>query len=320
VLVGAPADPGSPELAAAEAAAFEALRRGELEIAANHFEAAQALATSVPGQARLAFNAALCAHQLHQWARVRALLLRGPRGLPEAELARFHLLLGEAEAALGNWEGAGGSFAAGLVLSQAKDPGAELQAGLLLGDARVKFAAGRLHEAQGLLEDATTLLLDATPLRQQRGHELLARVFYHHALIYQRLCRAVKLRLPVERMTRDLSLKRSLFKKSEELFMLGVQVRHQVWSIRCGHALGVLAEDFAADLQASELPPDLDEDARRLYFQELEPYVLAVQREALGYYEKTDRLARRLGFTGPWVERNQRALATLRKALESQPQ
>jgi DNA-binding transcriptional MocR family regulator len=99
-----------------------------------------------------------------------------------------------------------------------------------------------------------------------------------------------------------------------------VQVRHQVWSIRCGHALGVLAVDFAADLQASELPPDLDEDARRLYFQELEPYVLAVQREALGYYEKTDRLARRLGFTGPWVERNQRALATLRKALESQPQ
>jgi hypothetical protein len=315
-----PASPQTQSPSGPEALALKALHRGDLEIAANQFEAAAAQATDPSSRARLVFNAALCVQELQQPARVRALLQGGPEGLPLEALPRFHLLLGDSLAALGDWQGAGGEFSLGLEEARTWDPGPAIRAALLLGDARVKFAGGRLHEATGALEQATTLVLDNTPLRQQRANELLARIFYHHGLVFQRLSLSVKLRLPVERMSRDLALKRNLFKKAEELYMLGVQVRHETWSIRCGHALGVMAEDFAKDLQASELPTDLDEGSRRLYFQELAPYITAVQQEALGYYEKTDRLANRLGFKGPWVDRNREALAALKQKLPAKAQ
>ena len=65
----------------------------------------------------------------------------------------------------------------------------------------------------------------------------------------------------------------------------------------------MMAEEFARDLQAAEIPEDLDPESREFYFKELEPFVKGILAEARDYYDRTVKLAARMKFENEWVEK-----------------
>jgi len=246
-------------------------------------------------------NAGLCAMSLEDFARALdffTMALSEPAD--DAEHALTRTLQGRALAKLGRWDDATEAFRRALA-AEALPTRALAEA--LVWDARAALVRDDLRSAELRLEEAQGVLLDSVRIRDQQGHGLLAQSYFYRAEIFRSMARRLKMRLPRARMERDLSTRRELFRQAEDYYSIAIRVRHGLWSVRAGYGLGMMAEEFAGDLLAAEVPADLDAASRELYFQELEPYIRGILDEARDYYARTIKLAARMKFENEWVRK-----------------
>jgi len=246
-------------------------------------------------------NAGLCSMSLEDFASALELFERAMgETADDEEHAMTRALMGQCLAKLGRWDDARQAFR--LALATEALP-TKVRAEALVWDARGAVVADDLKRAEVRLAEAQGVLHDTIRIRDQQGNELLAQSYFYRAEIFRVMARRLKMLLPQERMERDLAARRELFRQAEDYYSVAIRVRHHLWSIRAGYALGMMAEEFARDLQAAEVPEDLDAASRELYFQELEPYVKGILAEARDYYDRTVKLAGRMKFENEWVEK-----------------
>lgn len=244
-------------------------------------------------------NAGLCSMSLEDYADALALFERAMgETASDEEHAMTRALLGQCLAKLGRWDDAHTAFR--LALATEALP-SKVRVEALVWDARGAMVGEDLKRAEIRLAEAQGVLHDTVRIRDQQGNALLAQSYFFRAEIFRAMARRLKMLLPQERMERDLATRRELFRQAEDYYSIAIRIRHELWSVRAGFALGMMAEEFARDLQAAEVPEDLDPAARELYFEELEPYVRGILAEARDYYERTIKLAARLAFENEWV-------------------
>ena len=244
-------------------------------------------------------NAGLCSMSLEDYPSAAELFERAlAEAATDEEHAMTRALMGQCMGKLGRWEDASAAFRLALS-TEVLPPRARAEA--LVWDARAAMVREDLKRAELRLTEAQGVLLDTVRIREQQGHELLAQSYFFRAEIFRSLALRLKMRLPQERMERDLAARRELFRQAEDLYSTAIRIRHGLWSVRAGHGLGMMAEEFARDLQAAEVPEDLDAASRELYFQELEPFVRGILIEARDYYDRTIQLAARMKFENEWV-------------------
>jgi len=300
----------------------EVLREAEARFRAGDFAAAARLyglvaenATDPVLRRDAAHNAGLCALSLDDLALAAERFDRALAGT-DAEAGETHALRGQCLARLGRWSEASEDFRRALA---AETLSGAMRAEVLVWDARGALVARDWHRGELRLAEAQGILFDTVRIREQQGHELLAQSFFHRGEIFRALAREVPMVLPQERMERDLAARRALFRQAEDHYSLAIRVRHPEWSVRAGLSLGLMAEEFAGDLQASEIPSDFSPEERVVYFRELDPYVRAILGEAKDYYERTLALAGRMGFENPWVDRCRERLDALGPRLREKP-
>ena len=246
-------------------------------------------------------NAGLCSMSLEDYADALNLFERATREVAtDEDHAMTRALLGQSLAKLGRWRDATESFRRALATEVLPS---RVRAEALVWDARGAVVGDDLRRAELRLSEAQGILHDTIRIRDQQGNELLAQSYFLRGEIFRSMARRLKMRLPQERMERDLSARRELFRQAEDYYSTAIRVRHGIWSVRAGFALGMMSEAFAMDLQGAEVPDDLDAELRELYFKELEPFVKGILVEARDYYERTIKLAGRMKFENEWVEK-----------------
>jgi tetratricopeptide (TPR) repeat protein len=244
-------------------------------------------------------NAGLCSMSLEDYADALVLFERAMgETASDEEHALTRALLGQCLAKLGRWDDARDAFRRALATEVLPS---KVRAEALVWDARGAMVGDDLKRAEIRLAEAQGVLLDTVRIRDQQGNELLAQSYFFRAEIFRVMARRLKMVLPQERMERDLATRRELFRQAEDYYSIAIRVRHDLWSVRAGYALGMMAEEFARDLQAAEVPEDLDAESRALYFKELEPFVKGILAEARDYYDRTIKLAARMAFENEWV-------------------
>ena len=135
------------------------------------------------------------------------------------------------------------------------------------------------------------------------------------AEIYRELFRAIRIRLPVERMERDIEAKANLFLKCQAAFLRTVRFQHPEYSVIAGYRLGQIFETFYDHLLSAEVPSDLDEEEIEVYYDELKDKIRPLVEKAVDIFERNLRLGQRMGRSGEWMRKTEASLERLRELM-----
>jgi tetratricopeptide (TPR) repeat protein len=149
------------------------------------------------------------------------------------------------------------------------------------------------------------------------GNELAAEAHFRRGEIYQKMCREVSLKLPVESMKDDLAEKVRYFRQSQASFIDALNVRNSYWATASGLKLGELYEDFYTDILSAEVPRDFDKDTKKYYFVELRKKLVPLLEQSLSIYEKNITMSERMGAQNEWVKETEARLDRLRSLIEA---
>ena len=182
-----------------------------------------------------------------------------------------------------------------------------------LGDALL--ATNRISEAEAAYSEALKLNRRA-PVDEALPDDayFVVAAQYGVGQVYHELFRAIKFRLPVERMDQDLKDKIRLFDQTQSLYIRTIRLGHPYWTTASRYQIARMYEDFYADLLASEIPRLTDEEAE-LYFEELRKKLRPLMDRALQYYERTITLSERRGVDNEYTAETQEALERLKSYL-----
>lgn len=173
--------------------------------------------------------------------------------------------------------------------------------------------------AKGQLNEAETRYREAMTLNRRASAEtalpddafFLVSAQYGIARVYHELFRAIKFRLPVERMEQDLEDKVKIFQQAQGLYIRAIRLGHPYWATASRYQIARMYEDFYSDLLTSEIPRLTDEEAE-IYFEALRENLRPLMESALQYYEKTIILSERQGVDNEYTQRTQEALERLK--------
>jgi tetratricopeptide (TPR) repeat protein len=258
------------------------------------------------------FNVALCELALDKPGAALEAVEQARTLVTDAE-TRTHIGLLElrALAGLGEWEQVRNRGTA--LLDQ--HPPAEWLAQTLLFVGRAEFQAGDLAEADRRFAEALDVILHTVSLKEQYGDGTLAEIYFRRGQIHRRLFDSLEFKLPVERMTLDMTDKLALMRQAEELFLGAVRMRNVTWSPRAGFETASLYHGFALDLLKAEVPGDLNELEMQVYAEELAKKILPLLQKARNIHQNNISMCTTYRFDSPWKKRSEEKLKEL-DALE----
>lgn len=195
----------------------------------------------------------------------------------------------------------------------------------LLEEIEHKARFGRLKIRQNKLAEAEAVLKEAIALSEQNrdnplmeGNYFASMALFDAAEIYSILFASIKFLLPVERMEKDLSDKFNLFMKAQNGYIKVIRTPNLYWSQAAGYKIGLLYEKLYKDLLEAEIPPDLTEEERNIYFEELNKFIKPLLEKALAVYENNIASAKNSGIKYDWIYKSEEHLDRLRKMLYDQ--
>ncbi len=168
-------------------------------------------------------------------------------------------------------------------------------------------------------------------LAEHEKHELDERIeseffvamahYYVAAIVHERF-RELPIRLPEEQMAKDLDEKARLLLLAHVGYIDTINVKDPTWATAAGFQLGTLYREFYEALLAAPVPPELDAEARAIYFEQLRQHdkVKMLLEKAMSVYEKTLLMAERVGARNAWVQRAKEEIESVRKILRGAPE
>ena len=151
----------------------------------------------------------------------------------------------------------------------------------------------------------------------RKGNEALAEVYFQRGELYRRQMNEILLKMPVQRMRRQLLDKSKLFRKSLYAYVDAIRVHHHYWATAAGHQLGVLHEEMYYGILAAEVPPDFDAEMLAYYFYEMDKKLAPLIRESISIFERTITLSSVKGIANSWVDATKKHLQDMRMLEES---
>jgi tetratricopeptide (TPR) repeat protein len=174
---------------------------------------------------------------------------------------------------------------------------------------------GRPRDARVALEEATRLY------RQGRGVSPSDSVFYYSMaqfklgeIVHDEM-RAVELPADEARLAGKLEAKARLLLEAQRLYTKVIRIGHAHWAAAAAYRIGALYHHLWKDILAAPPPPELNAEERGIYFEILHDRTRVLLRKAVVQWERTLKLARRLGLDNEWIDSTTRDLEEIRKVL-----
>ena len=267
-----------------------------------------------PGTRGLAwFNIALCETGLEKpGAALEAIDRAAPFIDDEGDRLHLELVKLQALTQLGEWEQVRDK-APGM-LDKKLIPEWEAKIHMFLGQAH--FQENDLERSQARYRQALDTLGSGISLQEQYGDRTVAEAYFRLGEVYRRIFSQVPFKLPVERMTIDMSDKLALMRQAEEHFLASVRTRNSLWSPRAGFEVASLYESFAMDLMRAEVPPELDELELQVYTEELNAKMLPLFRKAQNIHRNNVSMCKTYRFVSPYEEKSKEKIHKIQATID----
>lgn len=180
---------------------------------------------------------------------------------------------------------------------------------------------GRLADAERAYLDCLKVRDDNVELNLFDGNYYVAMAQHQTGEIYRALFEAIRFRLPVERMRRDLEDKSHLFLKAQAAYLRAIRMKNTEWALAAGFNIGVLYEGFYHDMMDSEYPSELDAESLEIYYDELRSKVRPLIERAVEVYEKNLIMSEKIGAQDTeWGKRTRESLNRVRNLIRKTEQ
>lgn len=177
------------------------------------------------------------------------------------------------------------------------------------------YHLGQLARAERKLEAGLSDYRENNAIPSLQRNQYVSQAQYLIGEMYRGLFDHIRFQLPVEKMKRDLTDKSAFFLKAQRSYLRCVRFSHPNWSVAAGFQLGKLYEDFYDDMMEAEIPPDLDDDDKTVYFNELKAHIKPLVVRSIEIYERNIAMSDRLGQTGEWKKKTTKRLDRMRDIL-----
>lgn len=177
------------------------------------------------------------------------------------------------------------------------------------------YDARRYARAERVFKDVLELYRQNAEISRLKSNVYVTRSQYLVGEIYRHLFQSIKFRLPVETMKRDLQDKSSFFLKGQSAYLRAIRLSNKRWSVAAGYKLGRLYQEMYRDMMKAEVPPELDEADRQVYFDELKTHIKPLVVRAIEIYERNLGMSDRLGGGGEWASKTLEELDKMRDVL-----
>jgi tetratricopeptide (TPR) repeat protein len=145
-------------------------------------------------------------------------------------------------------------------------------------------------------------------------NQWLARAWFALGEVHGRRMNRIQLALPKSEMERLLNEKAEELLRAQHYYMRTLQIRNAEWATAAVYQIGANYEAFYRALNTAPLPPELNEEERRIYTEELRMATDPVRRKAIIAYDRIITFANELALRSDWVEKSRERIVELRTA------
>ena len=174
---------------------------------------------------------------------------------------------------------------------------------------------GRPEDARVALEEATRLF------RQGRGISPSDSVFYYSMAqfklgeIVHNEMRAIRLPSDEALLQERLEAKAKALLEAQRLYTKVIRIGHAHWAAAAAYRIGALYHHLWKDMLDAPAPADLTAEESEIYFDILRDRTRVLLKKAVAQWERTLKLARRLGLDNEWIDDTTRDLEQIRNEL-----
>ena len=174
---------------------------------------------------------------------------------------------------------------------------------------------GRQSDARWVLEEAVRIY------RAGRGVSPSDSI-YHYSMAQFKLAQIVhdemrSVDLPSDEALIEemLEKKAQLLLDAQRLYTKVIRIGHPKWAAAAAYRIGSLYHHLWEDIFNAPVPDDIEGEAKKIYFEILSDRIRVLLRKAVVQWERTLKLAVRLGLDNEWIDSTNRDLAKIRKIL-----
>ncbi len=192
---------------------------------------------------------------------------------------------------------------------------------------KLKVLKGVLLTESGNEEKGLRLLEEADRIysrKRQRG-ERFDRYFWGWArfamaeVIFRRFQQMHVTGTTKEEIKAQLEKKASLLLKAMSLYFKTLKTHSMHWATAAVYRMGLLYELFYVEIASIQPPPDLNEEEKEVYYEELSKVLQPVKKKAIETYQKIIWYAKQWGIDTPWIEKARKHLEILKEFKISTP-
>jgi tetratricopeptide (TPR) repeat protein len=220
---------------------------------------------------------------------------------------------GACHAELGHWQASADDF--GQAAARAALPSAQVE--YLARQGYAMFELGKFAEADPLLAKADQIFMAAQDQAKERftTFYFVGMARFYRAAIHHRNFREVQIRLPEKTMAEDFARKFALLEQAQDGYNHTIKARHVFWVSAAGYQMGTLFEEFYDAVMHAPVPDWLDDNQRRLYYEELKNQLRPVVNKAIWVFEKNLETSRKLGYDSAFIAQTETKLSDLQAIL-----
>jgi tetratricopeptide (TPR) repeat protein len=174
---------------------------------------------------------------------------------------------------------------------------------------------GDLDGTESAMRQAIDLYKKESALERLDSLFFVGMAYYYAAASSHARCTQIPIRLPEAQMSKDLNEKARLLLQAQDEYVATIRLRDPHWATAAGYQVGAMYTEFHDQILAAPIPPELNDEAKEIYVEELRKTVRPLIEKAIGVFEKTVLMAERVGVRNDWVKRTSEQLDTLRRLL-----
>lgn len=220
---------------------------------------------------------------------------------------------GACQAELGQWQASADDF--GQAAARATLPSAQVE--YLTRQGYAYFEQDKFKEADPLLAKADQIFLAAQDQAKERftTFYFVGMARFYRAAIHHRTFREVVIRPSEATMSEDFARKFALLEQAQTGYESTIKAKHVFWVSAAGFQMGTLFEEFYDAMMHAPVPDWLDDNQRKVYYEELKNQLRPVVNKAIWVFEKNLETARKLGYDSPFVAQTEAKLSDLQAIL-----
>jgi tetratricopeptide (TPR) repeat protein len=164
-------------------------------------------------------------------------------------------------------------------------------------------------EAEDALRETIAFFQDVSEDERIENNFYAAEAQFQIAEIYRLKFEAVSFSKEENKIRKELEEKLGYMVKAKDAYVETIKIGNYHWATASGFEVGMLLRTLYDQMKSAPLPPKIGtEELKEIYFEVLDEQTRPLLESALGVWEKTLLMAERVGYTGEWVEKTEKAM------------